>query len=182
MNKRIKNRKITLIALSIYQILGGLVGLYVTGIVLARTESIHGAILLIMLLAIVLFLFSIKSGKELLNTNSRKGFIYSIINQSLQIVSFAVGSYKYAISSGIKLNVGFDFTQEINFYFDFALVSEFNFVIKSSNLEYYLYINVVPIILLVVLWDIYTELFKNKNQKQDILLNSTESGEESITT
>ncbi|NOU58521.1 hypothetical protein [Marinifilum caeruleilacunae] len=162
MKLRIKNTKITIWTLSIYQIIGGLLGIYVTAYLMTRTHNLNGTILLIFLLAAGLYLFSIKSGIALLQKDYRKGLIYSMINQVLQIVSIAVGGYKFDYFSGSKFTLGCNFTDGIFFNFNFGLTSEFNFSYNVDKYEYYLHINILAILILYVLNDLYKELYSKR--------------------
>jgi len=104
MKFRIKNTKTTINIIGYYQIVGGIVGIISAVMALFRwTNAINGPLLLIYLFAFFLFAFSIQSGNLILQKNrQKKGIIYSMILQGLQIVLIAVGGNKYEFYSGIQ--------------------------------------------------------------------------------
>jgi len=165
MKYRIKNTKITIIILAIYQILGGLAGLWITSWLLLNTQNISGGALLIFITAIFLYYFSIKCGSILLRYEYKRGLIYSMIHQALQIIGIGFGGYAYTYSSGGKLIFGPDFTNGINFRFDFALASQFNFSINIADKVYFLYVNILALFLLYLFWDLYKEIILGKEKE-----------------
>jgi len=162
MKYRLKNTKITVLVIAIYQIIGGVAGIGLIAWLLLKTQTINGALLLIFLTAVGLYLLSIKAGMYLLEKNYKKGLIYSIIIQAFQVVAIGLGSHKYDFYSGSKANIGVNFTDGFNLKFDFGLTSQFNFAINSSDKEYFLYINIVAIFLIYVLSDLYNEIVSRK--------------------
>ena len=161
MKKRIKDSKTTLRAIAFYQIIGGIIGIGLVGWLMLRTGQINGPILFILLLAIFLFGLSIYSGKLLFRNNKQKeGIIYSTIIQGLQIFSFGVGGYVYEFFSGANATIGFNLTNGFEFKFGAAL-STFTFNINSDT-NYFIKINILAIIIMVVLLDIYEEQYKPK--------------------
>jgi len=167
MKLRIKNTKTTLLILSLYQILGGIIGLIVIAWTLLKITSISGALLVIFLVAIGLYFFSIKSGRLLLEKKIKLGLVYSMINQIFQVVGIGVGSFAYKFSSGGQLFLGVDFTNGVNYKADFGLTSEFIFSIYLADKEYFLFINVLAIFLLYIFLDIYREV-NNDNNKSEL--------------
>lgn len=157
MNFRIKNTKRTTKIIALYQIIGGVMGIFLISYLLLRTEMINGPVLFIFLFAMFLYGFSIHSGNLLLqSTNRKKGLIYSAILQGLQIFSFAIGNYSYEFYSGLKATIGFGFGDVFGFDFGLA-ISSFNIVINSGVDNYFLGINFIAIIILLILLDIYNE-------------------------
>lgn len=178
MKYRIKNTKTTILILGIYQIFGGLIGLGVTAYLALGTGTINGAMLLIFTIATGLYLFSIKSGTVLIRKDYKRGLIYSMVNQIIQILSIGVGGYKFDYSSGAKGKIGINFTNGFNFNFDIGITSEFNMSINVDNTEYFLYINILAIFILKVLNDIYKEKFSTKSiENKDNFYNSNEESE-----
>lgn len=164
MKLRIKNTDLTIRILGIYQLLGGIVGLGVTGWLLLKTGTINGPVLFILLTAIGFYSLSIKAGSLLLKKRMKEGLIYSMVNQILQFVAFSVGGNMYKFISGGKTLIGFDFTNGFHFKIDFGLTSEFNFSILVDEQHYFVYVNILAILVLYVLSDIYEEL-KNADKK-----------------
>ncbi|MDQ2180192.1 hypothetical protein [Marinifilum sp. D714] len=169
MKYRIKDTKTTLKIIGIYQILGGIFGLCISGWLLMRTGQINGPILLIFLVAIGLYLFSIQSGNLILQKNRvKRGIIYSMIHHAIQVIAISTGEYKYEYYSGAKGTIGFEFTKGFEFNFGIGL-SEFNFTINSDSGELFLFVNIFAIIVLIVLNDIYKDLFSIKTNDSDLI-------------
>src|SRR6266498_2281124 len=157
MKLRIKDNQTTLLIIGIYQIVGGILGLGLVATILMRMGNVNGPVLLIFLIAIGLYYLSLKSGILIIqNQSQKKGIIFSMVNQIVQFISFAVGGNKYDYVSGIKGRIGFDFT------FDLGLNSTFNFSINADDAEYFMYVNVFAILVFIVLIDILKE---KRNEK-----------------
>ncbi len=167
MKKRIKDTTTTLSTIAIYQMIGGILGIGLVGWLMLRTGQITGPILFILIFATFLFGLSIYSGNLLLRTNRHKeGLIYSSILQGLQIISFGIGGYAYEFFSGVNATVGINLTNGFEFIFSAAL-STFTFNI-NSDVNYFIKINILAIIILAVLIDIYEELYKKKPENDDL--------------
>nr|WP_321409943.1 hypothetical protein [uncultured Carboxylicivirga sp.] len=167
MKKRIKDTNTTLSTIAIYQIIGGVFGIGLVGWLMLRTGQINGPILFILLFATFLFGLSIYSGNLLFRTNRQKeGLIYSSFLQGLQIISFGMGGYAYEFFSGANATVGINLTNGFEFKISAAL-STFTFNL-NSGVNYFIKINILAIIILVVLIDIYEELYKKKPENDDL--------------
>lgn len=162
MKLRIKSTHTTILILAIYHIIGALGGFYIISTLLLRTGAINGPLLFIHLLAISLYLLSLKAGISLLKKEYKLGLITSMIVQSLQIIFIAFGGYKFAFSSGVKLCAGLNFTDGFMFKFDLALSSAFSIMLNVDNKEFYLYVNFLAIFLLYILNDLYKEISNKK--------------------
>ena len=132
-----------------------------TAATLLKTGTINGLMLFIFLFAFFLFGFSIQSGNLIIQSSKlNKGMIYSMILQGLQIVSFGIGNYCFDFYSGAKGFIGFEFRN--CFKFDIgATFSGFNFTINSIDAGYFLKINVISIIILSILINIFNEIRKS---------------------
>jgi hypothetical protein len=162
MKFRIKNTKTTLRIIAIYQILGGIFGIGLVGWLLRSTGQINGPLLLIFCLAFFLFGLSIHSGNLLLKEGSLKtGLIFSTILQALQIIALGIGGYTYEFFSGAKATIGIDFTNGFEFGLN-ASLSTFTFNINASDPVFFIKINVLAIIVLSILIDIYEEFYNKK--------------------
>jgi len=90
MKLRIKNTSITLKIIGWLQIIGGILGLGVMAYIMYQTGTITGIVLLLLLIGIGLFSFSIYSGQLIITElHKSRGIIYSIINQFLQLFNGA---------------------------------------------------------------------------------------------
>lgn len=135
--------------ISIYQIFGGLAGIW-----FAVSGGINFKVLnlLVLIAALGLFSFSILTGVRLFS-GSHSGYKFSIVNQALQIVKIKIFGYGLGYYSGFKALIGFTDTPELKLFFDFHLdySSGFFIFIGNSANEISLLFNVIPIILIVYL-------------------------------
>src|SRR4051794_7907039 len=106
---KIKNKGTKLKVLGYYQIVGGIAGLAITIYLIAQTATITGLILLLYLIALGLYSFSIYCGTQVLKSKKHSLNI-SLINQYLQLISFAILGYGFKYISGLLLSVGVDLT------------------------------------------------------------------------
>ena len=93
-----------------YQIAGGILGICLTIWLIAKTVTITGLFLLIILFALGLYAFTIYCGQQLLKGDPKKALTLSIINQCLQAISFTMFGYAYKYASGLFLSIGVDLT------------------------------------------------------------------------
>ncbi|WP_114777385.1 hypothetical protein [Botryobacter ruber] len=144
MNSRIKNQ---LLALSLYQIIGGLLGIALTVWVLFSGEVIiDQSALRISLFATALFVFSIICGSLLLR-NPLRGLRLSLLNQVLQVIYFSFGAYSFQYVAGLRIGLGFDLTGSWTFKFRLAL-SSFRFDFGTATGEKFLGINLLALFLI----------------------------------
>jgi len=167
MRMRIKSTETTLLILGIYQIIGALLGFYLVAKILLNTQEINGLLLLFFLVAIGLYSLSMKAGSVLIRKEYKRGLILSIINQFFQVIAIAIGGYKYDFFSGAKLSAGFNFTNGFHMKLESELISEFGFSWNSGK-EYYIYVNLLAIVLMYIFMGIYEEMFKKKKDKMTI--------------
>lgn len=145
-----------------FQIIGAISGLCLIGSLLLSTGTLNGPLLLIYLVGIFLFIFSLYAGKTLIVGIHRPDYIvYSFINQALQLFQWSLFGYGLTYSSGTSISVGF---KGISVALDFStFMSSFEMFINSSN-EFYIKINLVAAILIIILFYI-----KNKVKTQPLL-------------
>ena len=167
MNFRIKNTNLTIQIISWLQIIGGINGLGLMGYIMLQTGTITGGVLLILLIGVGLFGYSIYSGKRLLTNNKKESaIILSIINYSLQLLQWKLLGYGLTFGSGAELTIGI---KERSFTFNFsAFFSSFNMSINSDT-EFYLKVNLVAILIIITLFDILRE-FKATKGNQGLIL------------
>ncbi|HKO80834.1 MAG TPA: hypothetical protein VJU78_10575, partial [Chitinophagaceae bacterium] len=106
--------------LSIYQIVGGGIGLAITiWIMVNYLSAFNGMIFLLFLLALGLYSYSIYCGILLLK-NYKSGLKHSLINQALQVLNFAIPGYSFLFVAGIYISIGVDLTESIIMKFNFG--------------------------------------------------------------
>ena len=165
MKLRIKSTPLTLKIISWLQIIGGVTGLGLMAYLMLQTGEINGPILMIFLIGLTLFSYSIYSGKRLL-TDSEKGtaIILSIINQAMQLLQWSLFGYGLSYSSGAELALGIE---GLSFKFNFsAIVSTFKMAINTND-EEFIKVNLVAIFVIFVLVDIMKES-KEESEEQVI--------------
>ncbi len=126
-----RNQENKLKALAIYQIAGGVLGLGITIWVIAHTPVITGLLMLIFLVALGLYTYSVLCG-ILLVRQHKHGLKYSLINQYLQLVNFAILGFGLKYVSGMLLSVGVDLTGEFEMKFNFAIMSTWEFNVNRD--------------------------------------------------
>lgn len=130
------------------QIIGGITGLALIAYLLLQTDAIKGPVLLIFLMGISLFLFSIYSGNSLaFDANKKKGFILTIINQSLQVLQWNILGYGISYSSGAELLVGIK-GAAMNFRIA-AFTSTFKMSIHSND-TFYFNVNLASVLIIIL--------------------------------
>jgi hypothetical protein len=160
MRLRIRNTVLTLKIIAWWQIIGGILGMAVMAYIMLHTDTVTGPVLLLILIGVGLFGFSIFSGKKIItDIEKSSGIIYSIINQSIQLLQWSVLGYKLVYSSGLQVTIGI---QKSSLVFNFnALMSEFSIAIKSDE-DFFLRLNISALLLVFVLFNILEE--KRKTQ------------------
>lgn len=162
MNVKLPNKlKIKLKRLANYQIAGGIIGIIWTIWLIPQTVTISGLILLIYLLAVGLYLFSIYCGRLLLKGEYELGLKLSTINQSLQIFSFALMGFAFKFVAGLYLGVGIDYTNDFKFDIKFSF-SAFQININTDEELITLDFNFVAIFLVQYIMRIKEEIEEHK--------------------
>ena len=133
--------------LSYYQIAGGIIGLGLTTWLIITLISFQWLLLLLFLIALLLYAFSIYCGVILLR-NIETGLRFSKINQLLQVIHITALGYAFQYVSGICLSVGFDLTAELNFTFNFD-ISAWQIKINSDDPTVVISLNLVALFLIM---------------------------------
>lgn len=113
--------------LGYYQLIGGIVGLFLWIKMLINLDVITGLTFLFILIIGGLYSFSFYVG--LITVKSKgKWLLYSQINQIIQIFNISLLGYSFRFISGLGLITGFDWTE--------SLLFKFNFYISDCSLSY----------------------------------------------
>jgi hypothetical protein len=144
-----KKSKLRLSLLGWYQIFGSISGLLLTMWLLTQTRQLNSLVVLLFLLAFTLYGFSASCGIFLLGPRYKLGLKLSLLNQVVQIVSFAFIGYSYLYTSGAAINCGIGYSGNgplaAGFNFDFQLMSKWQFSVASSDHSFRLTFNVLAI-------------------------------------
>ena len=134
-------------AIAIYQIVGGILGIALTVWVLFSGNILLDQVALrISLFAGGLYVFSILCGRMLFR-KSRRGLVLSIVNQVLQVIYFAFGTYSFQYVAGLRVGVGVDMVEGWIFKFRLAL-SSFHFSVGTELGQKFIGINLVALFLI----------------------------------
>ncbi len=131
--------------LGYYQIIGGIVGFIIAAVSFVQTEGFNSLILGFLFLTAALFLFSIYCGVLCLKFK-KQGLSLSLINQTLQVIGFAVGGYSFQYVAGLYFVIGVDMTDSVSFDFGVGL-SKLDFSINHDHQKAIILINVVACII-----------------------------------
>lgn len=164
MELRIKNTKITTKIIGWIQIIGGITGLGIMAFLMLKTGAINGALLLVFLIGISLFSLSIYSGRQLLNKENQKlGLWLSAVNFLLQLFSFSIKGYGLSYCSGLAINIGIeDSILKLSANF---IKSNFSMSINDQSVTFMITINLIALLALWVIADIYDEKYIKKVEK-----------------
>ena len=153
-----------LIALSYYQIAGGIIGIALTVWLILNLNSFNSLFLVIIIPSFILFLFSIFCGILLLK-NKSKGLRLSLINQLLQLISFSYIGYAFQYASGLYLLIGLDITESVKFIFGIG-VSSFQININTDSPIIELNFNLVALYLAIFIARIISKIKGEKEFEQ----------------
>jgi hypothetical protein len=147
-----KNLKLIQKIIGWIQIIGGIAGLGLMAYLMLHTDAINGPVLLLLLIGVALFIFSIYCGNALLSPlTTNKGIILSLINQALQFIQWSMIGYGISYSSPVQILIGLKGSV---FDISFGLTSTFNMAFNSGD-SFRFEINIVAIFLFVVLIEMY---------------------------
>ena len=134
--------------LAIYQVIGGILGLGLTGWIMGKEQMMSVFLFFIFLIPTALYSYSIYCGRLLLKKKDI-GIRHSLINQFLQLISFAISGYAFQYVSGIYLSIGFSYTEIFNLKFDFGLASVWQISIGTDTPTFLINLNLVALFLIV---------------------------------
>ncbi|MBE0650459.1 MAG: hypothetical protein IH595_06430, partial [Bacteroidales bacterium] len=125
--------------------------------------------LIIYILIITLFTFSILTGYYLLKTNSlKKGIKYSFINQFLQLVQFGIlGSGLYFVA-GPYLSFGFSTNPNLHLITDFSIFRSSCYISFFAKNGTYVSFNVVAAIILMYLYLVWGYIKTSEKEIADV--------------
>ncbi|MGZ9675991.1 hypothetical protein [Flavobacterium sp. GNP001] len=156
------DRKIKIIGL--YQAIGGLIGLIGSLFLIVKFSSSNESTTKILLLFFALYSFSMYCGYLLLKNQIKKGLNYSILNQSIQVLSFQILGFTYKFYSGVFLCFGLNVTNDTILTFNFGITSS-DFKLNSDSEVAELSINLIAIILISVLFSLKENVSRDTIEK-----------------
>lgn len=131
--------------LTIYQIFGGIIGIYYTLLSIESANLISEYFIKIFLL-LPFFLFSIVAGMMIA---LKDNLVLTCINLSLQVIQFKIGSYALYYTAGTYLCVGYKFWDGL--FFNFSGIASFVLLkINSVGGKSIISLNLISIVLLLI--------------------------------
>lgn len=149
-----RRSKIAIKAIAITQLVGGISGLILISYLLLNTDLINGPTLFIFLCGIFLFVYSIYCSIKLLGVEKKKGILFSLINQILQIFQFNIFGYGLSYSSGCELTFSI---KHFKLDADFAIVKS-NFLMSINSGQIFFKINLIPLLAIALLIYAYKQI------------------------
>ena len=148
---KIKNKDTKLKVLGYYQLIGGIAGLALTFYLITQTATITGLILILYLIALGLYSFSIYCGVQVLK-NKKHSLHISLINQYLQLISFAMLGYGFKYVSGLLLSVGVDLTNSLDMNFNMGIMSSWEMNWNTNTDKIQLNLNLVALFFIIFIY------------------------------
>lgn len=137
-----KETESDLIKLGIYQVAGGAVGILIIIWSIYRSFLLTGLSVLIYLLVLLFFSYSIFCG--ILCLKAKKNALqHSLANQLLQVIGFALLGFAFRYAAGLFLSIGLDLTESIQLTFG-AGISKFDFTLNIDADKLEVNFNVIP--------------------------------------
>ncbi len=158
-----KNINLKFKGLGIYQVVGGAIGFGLTIWTTAQTGTITGLILLVLLIAYALYSYSIFCGILLLK-KKMSGLNYSLINQFLQLINFAILGFAFKYISGVYLCAGIDINT-LDFKLNFG-VSTWQININHDKELLEVYFNFIAMFLIIMIDKLKKKVVEWNNKTQ----------------
>jgi len=133
--------------LAAYQVFGGIFGLAITIYLVTGIRQFNILLIGILLIAIVLYIFSLRCG-ILLFRNLKKGLNLSRINLLLQVFGCSIGGFAFRYVSGFDISITLDLTDSFKLAFN-AGPSSWHMLINGDPSQSYISINMVAILLII---------------------------------
>ncbi|RZJ75963.1 MAG: hypothetical protein EOO45_03935 [Flavobacterium sp.] len=127
--------------LAIYQIAGGILGLYLVVSDLFMYAQLRMLPAMNVVIGLGFFSYSIYCG-TILFLRRRHALSYSLVNQYMQLIAISTGSIIFKFVAGLSLMPGIDIGQSTTFSFNIA-ISSLDIAIHNSSEQRDLYFNLV---------------------------------------
>lgn len=153
--------------LGYYQVIGGALGIILLFLTALQNDSFTILVVFIYLFMCSAFVYSVLCGMLCLK-KKEKALKFSLINQILQLVGFAVLGYAFQYAAGVYLTVGVDLTKSVNMDLGFG-ISKFNFNFNHEKEKLEFDFNLVALVL--IYW-IDKLMNKVKEEKDAVIISS----------
>jgi len=159
-----KNIQPKLKGIGLYQIAGGVIGLGLSIWVIAGLTTTTLSLIVLLLIAIGLYSYSIYCGTLLLKNNI-SGLNLSLINQYLQLFGISFYGFAFQYISGVSVLAGIDLTDSFLMTFNFG-VSQWQFSINDQNHPTTFNFNLVALFLILYIEKLKKEIRKDQLERQ----------------
>lgn len=156
-NKLNNNLKSKIKGLAYYQIGGGVLGFLLTFWAIFNTLGINSSSAFLFLFVTCFCAFTIFCGVLLIKGATKTGLKYSMINQILQCFNIALPVFSFRYVAGLSLNVGIDYTNDLNPFFNLYF-GEFQLHFSGSGEQIIVGINLIAIYLIYLIGKIQHEI------------------------
>ena len=144
-----KTNKYILMAIGVYQIIGGLFG-FIGFTKLKMSDLVENFLLVLIIFGY--FIFVIISGITLLRQKWIRGIKLTQINQFLQVITVKIIGFGFLFSSSIYMGIGFSDTPNLHLITKFSFLrSVCHFWINDGSSEISIMINIVPVAIILIL-------------------------------
>lgn len=121
-------------------------------------------LLILLLVAIVLYAYSIYCGTLLLKKNI-SGLKHSLINQFLQLINLSIFGFTFQYISGVFVSAGVDLTDSFLFTFHLG-VSQWQITVNGNKELLILNFNLVALFLILFIEKLRNEIRKQQFERQ----------------
>lgn len=135
--------------LAVYQIFGGLLGIGLAIRIIPQLQDLNALSYLLIFLTAGFYVYSIIAGAVLLQ-HPKRGLSLSLINQALQVLSIAIGSFAFNYVAGFKLGLGIDFVPAWQFNLNLSL-SSFQLILNADTGRVFIGINFLALALVYLI-------------------------------
>lgn len=150
--------------IGIYQLIGGLLGLYITITALLQNTVFTVLVFLIFFIAISLYSYSFYCGILTLK-KSEKCLNHSLVNQYLQLVNFTIAGFGFKYAAGVLLSLGLDLTTSFEMKFSFQLsIWQIDINTSSQNVE--INFNLIAFFIIMFIDRLKNKIKQNKEDLQ----------------
>jgi hypothetical protein len=145
-NQISKETILDLVKLGLYQVIGGLMGVFF--IIWGIVQSLPFTTLSVLLYLFILSFFSYSIYAGILCLKTRKNALtHSLINQVLQLISVALLGFAFQYVAGAYFTIGLDLTESLNLQFG-AGISEFDFSLNNNTDRLLVSVNLIALALI----------------------------------
>lgn len=149
-------RKNIALAIGIYQVVGGVLGMGTLLLTALRFPGGFGPFLYLLLGFFLLYAVSVLAGFFIIIHRYRQGLFLTIPNQFLQLFSFAAGGFSFKYISGLAASLGMSLTDGCTLGARLEF-SGFNFSYNSADAGLGIAVNVLPILVVYFAFKVLKE-------------------------